>query len=46
MEPKLRRLLADFRFAPIRDVLATAGHLAETEIPVLPKPDKPHMMSR
>jgi len=45
MEPKLRRLLSDFRFAPIRDVLTTAGHLAGPEIPVLPATDKPHMMN-
>jgi hypothetical protein len=45
MEPKLRRLLSDFRFAPIRDVLTAAGHLAGPEIPVLPATDKPHMMN-
>ena len=44
MEPKLRRLLTDFRFAPIRDVLTHAGHLNPSEIPVLPAHGKPHMM--
>lgn len=41
MEDKLRRLLADFSFAPIREVLESAGFLGEIgEIPLPAAPDQ------
>ena len=40
MEAKLRRLLSDFKFAPIRDVLTNRGHLSATKIPGLPVGEK------
>lgn len=45
MEPKLRRLLRDFDFAPIRDVLETQGFLRESADPALPGTPDPHIMA-
>ena len=45
MEPKLRRLLRDFDFAPIRDVLKLQGFLADDANPALPRSPDAHIMA-
>jgi polysaccharide deacetylase family protein (PEP-CTERM system associated) len=44
MEDKLRRLLGDFSFAPLRDVLETHGFLGETGKSALPAAANTHIM--